>query len=93
MRSFNINYNSRKNVTSIDFSAFRDCNNLNTVTIESADVYNIATSTSNAGELLAKATTIKVRSSIDDGSNTYLNDNFTKTTEVIDGKTYNVYTK
>lgn len=42
-----------------------------------------------SGALFSTATTVRVLASIDDGSNTYLNDNFTKTTE---GE-YNVYTK
>lgn len=82
-----------ENITFIETMAFNNCNKLTTVIIESSAIYKIATSTSSAGSLLRYATTVKVLAIADDGSNSYLNENYTQTTETIDGKTYNIYTK
>ena len=76
-------------VTSIDVNAFYNCDSLTNIIIDSKNIYSAARSASNCGYILQNARTVRVLASIDDGSNTYLNNNFTKTT---DGE-YNVYTK
>ena len=76
-------------VTSIDANAFYNCDSLTNIIIDSKNIYSAARSASNCGYILQNARTVRVLASIDDGSNTYLNNNFTKTT---DGE-YNVYTK
>ena len=84
-----------ENVNSIGNSAFINCENLTNVTIDSKDVYNNATSTSNAGGLLKYATKVRVLKTIVDGegnSNTYLNGSgFTKTNDT--DELYYLYTK
>jgi len=72
-----------ESVTSIESLAFYNCNNLTNIIIESDYAYKNATSTSACGDLLNKATTVKVLKSIVDNTentNTYLNGTtFTKT--------------
>ncbi len=72
--------------------AFSSCSELSSVTIESADIYKAANGTdtyNHVGGLIAKATTVKVLKTADDGSNTYLISNFTRT----DDGDYWIYTK
>ncbi len=81
-----------ENVTSIGDLAFDDCASLTSVTIESDDIYKIATSSSSAGKLLANAMTVKVlKTIVDTCDNSYLENssNFTTST---DGE-YTVFTK
>ena len=80
---------------SIGDSAFFGCSNLNTVTIESDDIYKVATGmySNQAGGLLAKANTVKVLKSIDDGSNTYLSTDGGFALDKTSDPTYNIYTK
>ena len=80
------------NVTSISSSAFDGCTKLTSVTIESDDIYKIATSSSSAGNLLANAMTVKVlKTIVDTCENSYLENssNFTTSKE---GE-YTVFTK
>ena len=84
------------NLTSIGDRAFSGCSGLKEVIIDSEDVYNSATSTSACGSLFnnSSITTVKVLTSLDDGTNSYITTNFTKgPTEVIGGKSYTVYSK
>lgn len=74
-----------ENVNTIGRAAFSGLHYDHIVVLNSSYVYLNYLS----GALFSTATTVRVLASIDDGSNTYLNDNFTKTTE---GE-YNVYTK
>ena len=81
-------------LTDIGSSAFNNCINLTEVIIDSEYVNTNATSTSACGSLLKNATTIKVLTSLDDGTNSYITTNFTKgPTEVIGDKNYTVYSK
>ena len=83
-------------LTSIGGWAFSGCSGLTEVIIDSEYVYNKATSTSACGSLFnnSSITTVKVLSSLDDGTNSYITTNFTKgENEVIDGKSYTVYSK
>ena len=75
-----------KGATTINESAFDECPNLTTVTIESREVYTLATENYCLGGLLSNATTVKILSSIDDGSNTFLS-KYVMTTE----SSYNIY--
>ncbi len=79
--------------------AFLSCPKLNEVIIKSSTIYKIISSSSSSdGSLINKiktGETIKVLSTIDDGTNEYLSDEtiFTQTTqELEDGVVYNVYT-
>ena len=79
-------------VTSIGGSAFRYCSKLTNVTIESNYAYKTATSTSDCGNLLQNATTVRVLTScIGTSTNSYLENisNFSKTPDGL----YTVYTK
>ena len=76
-------------ITLIEGAPFFESYTLTEVTIESSYVYANATSATACGYILQSATTVRVLSSIDTGSNTYLNENFKKTTV----ENYNVYTK
>ena len=82
-------------LTSIGSYAFSGCSNLTEVIIDSEYVYTSATSASACGRLLQNATTIKVLTSLVSDSHAYINStNFPSvTTEVIDGKSYTVYSK
>ena len=83
-------------LTSIGTYAFQYCSGLTEVIIDSEYVYNKATSTSACGSLFnnSSITTVKVLSSLDDGTNSYITTNFTKgENEVIGGKSYTVYSK
>ncbi len=86
-----------ESIETIRDAAFNNCKSLTTVTIESSNIYNVATSVNNAGYLLKYATTINVLASIDDGTNAFLSntENYTKsaTTITIGEKQYYVYTK
>ncbi len=79
------------NLTSIGNQVFTSCSNLSEVIINSNYAYKNANGINydDCGAILRYATIVKVLASVDDGSNSYLNNNFTKTTE---GE-YNVYTK
>ncbi len=61
-------------VTAIRDKAFYGCSALTKVTIESDDIYNaiVGTDETNAGALIANAQEIRILSTIDDKSNTYL---------------------
>lgn len=82
------------NIKTIDFAAFRNCSSLTTITIESEDIYEAATSSSACGYLLdnSSTTTVRVLKSIVDGGavNSYITSTFTNTSE--DGNYY-VYSK
>ena len=82
-------------VTSIGYNAFGECDSLATVAIDSANIYVAASGTeyNNAGCLLANATTVRVLKTSDNGSNTYLNNNFTKTNGTGEYSSYFIYTK
>ena len=67
------------------------CANLKTVTIDSQAVVTALTSNTGAGNLIYKATTINVRADLT--PSTYLAGLTSGGTTVIDGVTYNVYTK
>ncbi len=79
--------------------AFFNCEKLNEVIIDSPTIYKAVSSEYDSNGSLTyyikTGGTIKILQTIDDNSNTYLNDraNFTKSTTTIDGKSYNVYTK
>ena len=94
-----VSINIPSGVTSIGNWAFECCFNLTTVIIDSSYAYRTATSSSDFGNLLQNATTVKVlKSIVDDETNTnnYLNSTaWTKAaeTETIDGQEYYVYTK
>ena len=69
-----ITYGDNSQLTRIGEETFKGCSNLTTVTIESAGVYTAVTSTSKAGYLLNKATTVNVLASVDENNtNTFLN--------------------
>ena len=83
-------------LTSIGESAFRDCDGLKEVIIDSKYVYTNATSKTACGDLFGNSsiTTVKVLTSLDDGTNSYITTNFTKgPAEVIGDKNYTVYSK
>ena len=83
-------------LTSIGEYAFSSCSKLTEVIIDSEYVYTNATSRSACGYLFGNSstTTVKVLTSLDDGTNSYITTNFTKgPTEVINGKNYTVYSK
>lgn len=78
-------------VTNLDSIAFSQCD-LTTIIIRSSYVYNAIISASNPfDDMFMNTTTIKVFKTIDDGSNTYLN-NSSYFTKAEDGDYY-VYTK
>ena len=79
-----------ENITVIEVNVFAGCENLQTVIIDSVAIYrNITVNSYDC--LVNYATTIKVLKSIDDGTNTYLNDS-EEFTKIEDGDYY-VYTK
>ena len=81
-------------LTDIGSSAFNYCRNLTEVIIDSEYVYTNATSTSACGDLLQRATTVKVLTSLVSDSHAYINStNFNVTNEEIGGKNYTVYSK
>ncbi len=83
-----------ESVTSIGILAFMDCTNLKTVTIESADIYKALTGVGSdiCGYLAQNRDEIRILSSIDDGTNTYLgNTDYTYTAVSEDG--YTIYAK
>ena len=83
-------------ITSIEGNAFYGCRGLKEVIIDSEYVYTNAKSASACGSLFnnSSITTVKVLTSLDDGTNSYITTNFTKgPTEVIGGKSYTVYSK
>ena len=83
-------------ITSIGSNAFYGCRGLKEVIIDSEYVYTNAKSASACGSLFnnSSITTVKVLTSLDDGTNSYITTNFTKgPTEVIGGKSYTVYSK
>ena len=73
-------------------NVFYRCTNLIEVTVDSLYVYNNLTSNDALGFLAYNATTINILASIDDGSNTFLNNNYTVEQITIDGVEYNSYT-
>ncbi len=75
----------------LEDNLFSYCDKLTNVTIESSEIYRAANGVNgnNAGKILAKAKEVKVLKTADDGSNTFLNENFTRT----DGGDYWIYTK
>jgi len=93
-----LNCTSIENVTipskmeNIDTDAFRGCSSLKTVTINSKTIYDSLTSQTACGRLIYSAETINILASIDDGSNTYLTNNYTLEQITIDGIEYNSYT-
>ena len=83
-------------LTSIGDYAFWWCDGFNEVIIDSEYVYTNAKSASACGWLFANSsiTTVKVLTSLDDGTNSYITTNFPNvSTEVIEGKSYTVYSK
>ena len=83
-------------LTSIGRGAFSGCSSLKEVIIDSEYVYTNATSTSACGSLFdnSSITTVKVLTSLDDGTNSYITANFTKgENDVIGEKSYTVYSK
>ena len=85
-----------ESLTSIGNFAFDGCDSLKEVVIDSEYVYTNATSTSACGYLFGNSsiTTVKVLTSLDDGTNSYITANFTKgENDVIGEKSYTVYSK
>lgn len=93
-------FSNCKNLTSISIpssafriekSAFANCSNLKNIIIESETIYKNISDDYFREDTIPNSfiEQIKVLNSIDDGTNTYLNEEFTKT---LDGD-YNVYTK
>ena len=81
-------------LTSMQSYIFRGCSGLKEIIIDSKYVYTEATSISGWGDVLGYVTTVKVLTSLDDGTNSYITTNFPNvTTEVIEGKSYTVYSK
>ncbi len=78
-------------VTIIEKWAFEYCSNLTTVIIESEEVYKLVTNggVNYFGGLLLNAGTVRVLADVDDGSNSFLNENYSK---ALDGD-YFVYTR
>ena len=79
-------------VTSIGYYAFYHCESLTEITIESDDIYKDATSATSAGNLLQKATTVRVLTTI---VNTYDNSYLENTSNFSTSKDgeYTVFTK
>ena len=84
-------------VEEIGNMAFSGCYNLATVVIDSSAIYGDADGElgydAGAGGLLAYATTVYILNSIDNGTNTYLNNNFTKSNGAGQWADYYIYTK
>lgn len=81
-------------LTSMQSYIFRGCSGLKEIIIDSEYVYTEATSISVLGDVLGYVTTVKVLTSLDDGTNSYITTNFPNvSTEVIEGKSYTVYSK
>lgn len=80
-----------ESVKEIKTSAFIECINLKLITIKSLDVYRAMNGDSelDAGYIHKFAEEIKVLKLADDGTNTYINNNYIKT----EGEEYNTYTK
>ena len=85
--------NIPESVVYIGYAAFNYHAILTSVTIESDDIYKVATSTSSAGYLLQYAKTVKVLKTIDDGSNSYLSSTGGFTLDSTSDEKYNIYTK
>ncbi len=75
-------------VKSIGVSAFEGCEKLTNVTIDSAEIYAVANETENY--LLTNVTELKILTSIDDGTNLFIKQEFSKVS--VDGE-YNIYEK
>lgn len=73
------------------YVGFWNDNNLSTVIIDSGNIYANLGSSTDYSNLTTKATTIKILKTIDDNSNTFLNNNYIKNTE--SDPNYNLYTK
>ena len=83
-----------ESLTSIGNFAFSGCRGLKEVIIDSEYVYDSATSDTACGYVLFYATTVKVLTSLDDGTNSHITANFTKgENDVIGEKNYTVYSK
>ncbi len=79
-------------VIAIDDTAFKGCDNLNAIYVDSTAVYEKLTLEDNIGKLLDRLPKIYILSTADNGNNTYLNENFDKRIEAINGVNYNLYT-
>ena len=75
-------------ITSIGSSAFDGCSNMENVTIDSSYVYTNLTSKTALENLINNADTINLKTSADNGTNSFLNDNYIKS-QTISG--YNTY--